>query len=226
MIEQLLPPGVVAVEAFEDVPGDPVFPGEEDLVANVIEGRRREFVTARRCAREALVKLGQAPVAIRSGPKREPQWPAGLVGSITHTTGFRAAAVAPRSVLASVGIDTEQNDPLPDGVEELVTVPGEPEMLAALARAFPVTCWGRLLFSAKESIYKAWYPLTGRWLGFEDARLTIDPTGTFAAKLLVDGARTDGEPLLTELCGRFLVARGLVATAVTVPLTIHADIVD
>jgi 4'-phosphopantetheinyl transferase EntD len=183
MIEQLLPAGVVAVEAFDDVPGEPVFPGEEDLVANAVDRRRREFVTARRCARAALAMLGYAPAPIRSGPKREPQWPFGLVGSITHTTGYRAAAVAPRSILASVGIDTEENGPLPDGTEESVTVPGESEMLAALARAFPATHWGRLLFSAKESTYKAWYPLTGRWLGFEEARLTIDPAGTFAAKL-------------------------------------------
>ncbi len=193
---------------------------------HAVEARRREFVTARRCAREALVKLGHAPVPVRLGPKREPRWPVGVVGGITHTVGFRAAAVAPQSVLASVGIDTEQHDPLPDGVEELVTVSGEPEMLAALARAFPMTHWGRLLFSAKESVYKAWYPLTGRWLGFEYARLTIDPAGTFAAKLLIDGARMDGEPPLTQMRGRFLVARGLVATAVTVPPTAHADIVD
>jgi enterobactin synthetase component D / holo-[acyl-carrier protein] synthase len=120
MIEQLVPAGVVA-EAFEDVPGEPVFLGEEDLVANAVESRRREFVTARRCAREALAKLGHAPTPIRSGPQREPLWPAGLVGSITHTSGFRAAAVAPRSVLSSVGIDTEPNCPLPDGIEESVT---------------------------------------------------------------------------------------------------------
>ncbi len=217
MIEQLLPTGVVAVEAFEDMPGEPVFPGEEDLVANVVEGRRREFVTTRRCAREALAKIGHSPAAIRPDPRREPLWPAGVVGSITHTTGFRAAAVAPRYVLAGIAIDTEQNEPLPDGVEDLVTVPGEPEMLAAPARSFPVMHWGRLLFSAKESVYKAWYPLTGRWLGFEDAGVTIDPAATFAAKLLIDGGRTDGEPPLTDLRGRFLVARGLVATAVTVP---------
>ena len=86
---------------------------------------------------------------------REPQWPSSLVGSITHTRGFRAAAVAPRSVLSSVGIDTELNCPLPDGVEESVTVTGEPQMLAALARAVPLTHWGRLLFSAKEAVYKA-----------------------------------------------------------------------
>lgn len=223
MIEQLLPAGVVVVEAFEDMPGEPAFPGEEDLVANASEGRRREFVTARRCAREALAKLGHAATPIRSGPKREPLWPVGLVGSITHTAGFRAAAVAPRSVLASVGIDTEQNGPLPDGVEELITVREELAMLAALARAFPTTHWGRLLFSAKESIYKAWYPLTGRWLGFEEARLTIDPVGTFAGRLLVNGGRADGEPPLTELRGRFLVTDGLIATAVTV---LAADCID
>jgi 4'-phosphopantetheinyl transferase EntD len=137
MIQQLLPAGVVAVETFEDVRGEAVFPGEEDLVANAVEVRRREFVTARRCAREALAKLGYEPAPIRVGPKREPRWPVGVVGSITHTTGFRAAAVALRSVLASVGIDTEQNDRLPDGIEEAITVPGEPEMLAASARAFP-----------------------------------------------------------------------------------------
>src|SRR6202022_3165764 len=92
MIEKLLPHGVVGVEAFEDVPGELSFPGEESLIVNAVEARRREFITARRCAREALAKLGYAPVPIRAGRKREPLWPAGLVGSITHTTGFRAAA--------------------------------------------------------------------------------------------------------------------------------------
>ena len=67
MIEQLLPAGVIAVDAFEDVPDEPCFPGEEDLVANAVESRRREFVTARRCAHKALAKLGHAPTPI---PKR------------------------------------------------------------------------------------------------------------------------------------------------------------
>ncbi|WP_234686121.1 4'-phosphopantetheinyl transferase family protein [Bradyrhizobium monzae] len=222
MIEKLLPHGVVAVETFEDAPGEQSFPGEESIVANAVESRRREFITARRCARDALAKLGHAPVPIRAGPKREPLWPTGVVGSITHTTGFRAAAVASQSVLASIGIDTEQNHRLPDGVEETITVASEPEMLAALSRRFPAVHWGRLLFSAKESVYKAWYPLTGRGLGFEDARVAIDPMGTFAAKLLVAGTRIDGELPLVELRGRFIVAYGLIATAVTVPSNARA----
>ena len=59
--------------------------------------------------------------------------------------------------------------------------------------------------------------LTGRWLGFASASLTIDPQGTFAARLLIDGARKDGKPRLSELRGRFLVARGLIATAAILP---------
>ncbi|SCF28955.1 4'-phosphopantetheinyl transferase EntD (siderophore biosynthesis) [Micromonospora viridifaciens] len=217
MIEALLPPAAVTVEAFSDIPGEAPYPGEEDLVARAVEGRRREFVTARRCAREALARLGYAPAAIRPGPKREPRWPAGVVGSITHCAGYRAAAVARDTALASLGIDAEPHGPLPDGVGEAVTVAGEPELLRRLSHAEPSVHWGRLLFSAKESVYKAWYPLTGRWLGFEEAELSIDPAArSFTARLLVDGARTDGGPPLTALHGRYLVADGLVVTAVSI----------
>ncbi|MFG2057207.1 4'-phosphopantetheinyl transferase [Micromonospora sp. NPDC048930] len=218
MIETLLPPTVVAVHAFADLPGEAPYPGEQDLVAKAVETRRREFVTARRCAREALDKLGHPPGPIRSGPRREPVWPAGVVGSITHCAGYRAAAVARVTDLAGLGIDAEPHDALPEGVRETVTVAGEPDLLRRLGRGHPTVHWDRLLFSAKESVYKAWYPLTGRWLGFEDAELSIDPAaGSFTARVLVDGTRADGGRPLTELRGRWLVARGLILTAVSVP---------
>ncbi|KAB1915490.1 4'-phosphopantetheinyl transferase [Micromonospora sp. AMSO31t] len=218
MIEALLPPTAVAVEAFADIPGEAPHPGEEDLLARAVEGRRREFVTARRCAREALTRLGYAPAPIRPGPKREPRWPAGVVGSITHCDGYRAAAVARDTALAGLGIDAEPHEPLPDGVTQVVTTAGEPASLARLRAAHPAVHWDRLLFSAKESVYKAWYPLTGRWLGFEDAELSVDPAvGRFAARVLVDATRADGGPPLATLHGRWLVAGGLVVTAVAVP---------
>ena len=218
MIGGLLPPGVATAEAFGDRPGEPVFPGEEHLVARAVEGRRREFVTTRRCAREALARLGVPPAPIRSGERREPLWPAGVTGSMTHCAGYRAAAVARAGTVAALGIDAEPHQPLPDGVERSVTVPGEPEMLAALATTHPGVHWDKLLFSAKESVYKAWFPLTRRWLGFEDARLTVDPAAeTFTARLSVDGSRIDGGPALVELAGRFRVSGGLIVTAVVVP---------
>jgi 4'-phosphopantetheinyl transferase EntD len=205
----------VAVEAFEDMPGEAPFPGEEDLIARAVEVRRREFITARRCARAALRAFGIPDAPIRSGPHREPRWPAGMTGSITHCAGYRAAAVARTTDVHLLGIDAEPNAPLPAGVAESITVPGELDMLARLAGTHPGTEWGRLLFSAKESVYKAWFPLTLRWLDFTEARLTIDPdAGTFAATLLVDGTRTDGGSPLSVLRGRFAVDRGLVVTAV------------
>jgi 4'-phosphopantetheinyl transferase EntD len=216
VIERLVPASARSAEAFTDDPGEPVFPGEEHLIVQAVPSRRQEFVTARRCARTALAALGLPPAPILAGPARAPRWPAGVTGSITHCAGYRAAVVARAGVVAGIGIDAEPHCPLPDGVEEALTVPGEPEALAGLALAHPEIHWGKVLFSAKESVYKAWYPLTGRWLGFEEARLTIDPGGTFTAELLADGTRRDGRPALRVLRGSFLVDRGLVLTAVTV----------
>lgn len=217
MIEALLPDSVVAVEAFNDVPGELPFPGEEDLVGNAVESRRREFVTARRCARQALVTLGHPASPIRAGAGREPIWPTGVVGSITHCAGYRAAVVARQRDLAGLGIDAEPHDRLPEGVEESVTVPSERVHLQQLASLDPAISWDRLLFSAKESVYKAWYPLTGRWLGFKDAELTFEPgAGTFRARILIDATRRDAGRPFTEIGGRFLIGGALVLTAVSV----------
>jgi 4'-phosphopantetheinyl transferase EntD len=218
MIEALLPSSAVAVEAFGDRPGELPFPGEGDLIAKAVPVRRAEFITARRCAREALGRLGHPPAPLRTGRRREPQWPAGVTGSITHCAGYRAAAVARTSDLAVLGIDAEPHLPLPEGVRESVTVADEPGLLDRLARSDPFLCWERLLFSAKESIYKAWYPLTHRWLGFRDACLSVDPaTRTFTGRILVDGSRLDGGPALSEMHGRYLIAAGLILTAVSIP---------
>jgi 4'-phosphopantetheinyl transferase EntD len=87
VIGTLLPEAVRHAEAYGDVPDEPPFPGEADLVADAVEKRRREFVTTRRCARQALAQLGVPPVPIRPGPGRAPVWPAGVVGSLTHCAG-------------------------------------------------------------------------------------------------------------------------------------------
>ncbi|GAA2704166.1 4'-phosphopantetheinyl transferase family protein [Actinoplanes palleronii] len=211
MIERVLPDGVIAVESFTDDPGELPFPGEEDLVENAVEGRRREFVTARRCAREALAKLGHPLAPIRRGPMREPQWPSGVAGAITHCAGYRAAAVVPKAVLSSVGIDAEPDRPLPADVEESIALPAERQMLASLAGSHPGIQWDRLLFSAKESVYKAWFPLTRQWLDFEDARVVVHPeNGFFTATVLPADA-----PIRT-FHGRFTTGYGLIVTAVSV----------
>ncbi|MCZ7379894.1 4'-phosphopantetheinyl transferase family protein [Micromonospora sp. WMMC250] len=217
MIERLLPAGVMSAETFTDIPGETPFPGEETLIMRALEPRRREFITARRCARDALSKLGYAPGPILRGGRGEPQWPAGVVGSITHCAGYRAAAVAQAGELASLGIDAEPNQPLPEGVAGLVLLAGERSALRELAVANPAVQWDRLLYSTKESIFKAWYTLTRRELGFEQATVEVNPaTATFRGRLGVDGARIDGGPPLRVLTGRYLIERGMVATVVMV----------
>lgn len=216
MIEAILPSSVAAQEATGPLPGEALFPEEEERVARAVGKRREEFTTGRECARRALARLGVAPGPIASGPKGEPLWPAGFAGSITHCRGYRAAAVARVADVAALGIDAEPNEPLPDGVLKYVAADDEPALLDRLAAAAPAVRWDRLLFSAKESVYKAWFPLAGRWLGFKDAALTIDPeAGTFTARLLVAGPAVAGRPLET-LPGRWTAAGGLVLTAVAV----------
>jgi 4'-phosphopantetheinyl transferase EntD len=214
MIEEILPDSVAAAEAFGEGPvGARLFPCEEKVIARAVEKRRREFTDARACARRALGRLGIPPLPIPTGDKGAPQWPAGIVGAITHCTGYRAAAVARTTVMHTIGIDAEPHGPLPDGVLEHIARPEELTQLPRLHAATPDICWDRLLFSAKESIYKAWFPLAQRWLGFEDAVVTLDHHGGFVANLLVPAP----PQLRTSLHGRWIVRNGLVVTALTLP---------
>lgn len=177
--------------------------------------RRREFATGRACARRALVKLGERPIAILRGPSGEPKWPQGVVGSITHCAGYYAAAVAPQASVTTLGIDAEPHSALPEGV--LDRIADADEVAWVQVRENEATHWDRVLFSAKESVYKAWFPLAERWLGFDDVRVNFAPKNrTFCARLLVRGPIIRGERL-TAFHGRFVVRDGLVLTAITVP---------
>ena len=206
MIDELVPDGIATAEAFQDRLDAELFPEEAALVRNAVEARRREFATGRHCARRALSRLGVPAAPILTGSRREPVWPRGFVGSITHCAGYRAAAVASDRDAAAIGIDAEPFEPLPAGVFDAIATADE---VAAVKELPPEVAWDRLLFCAKESLYKAWFPLAQRWLGFEDAVVTLRPS-TFTADILVPGP-------LTRVTGRWLAARGLVLTAVTIP---------
>ena len=213
MIEEILPAVVASAEMFADPLDATLFPQEAAIVERVSDNRRREFTAGRECARIALGKLGVVPVPILIGERGAPQWPPGIVGSITHCDGYRAAAAAHASDVAAIGMDAEPDDPLPRGVLDVISLPAERARLAALAGEGPAVCWDRLLFSAKESVYKAWFPLTGRWLGFEDADVTITLAGTFTARLLAEPQ----PPCTASFAGRWLASGGLILTAIAVP---------
>ncbi len=215
MIEEILPHSALAEEMYEDPVGATLFPEELLALGRSVQKRRREFATARLCARRALERLGLPPQPIPVGERGEPIWPAGVVGSITHCSGYRACAVARAGDLLAIGIDAEPNAALPVGVLEQIAGAGELSWLRSQIDVRPDVSWDRLLFSAKESVYKVWFPLARCWLGFEDATVTINPNeGTFVVRLLVAGPLLPDGRRLATLPGRWVVRGGLVLTAI------------
>jgi len=235
VIEHLVPATVSTRAAYGDeLDHEPLYPEELPAVERAVPKRRGEYSAGRACARAALAALGAepGPVPRDNGDRGAPVWPKGFVGSITHCAGYRAAAVARAADILALGIDAEPAGPLPDGVLEAIHSTAEER--AALKRRTdrdPGVHWDRLLFSAKETVYKAWYPYHHRMLGFEEAELLFgepDPAdaspvsgvperGTYTARLLVPG------PLLAEgigpkvFTGRWIARGGLVVTAIVVP---------
>lgn len=215
MIEEILPASVSSAWTTEKWVEVPLYVEELLAVGRAVDKRRREFVTGRACARQALARLGVRPCSVPSGPRGEPVWPQGVVGSITHCRGYVACAVAPRELLGAVGIDAEPHEALDEGILPEIVTPAESRRVTDLSAAWPDVHWDRVWFSAKEAVYKAWFPLTRQWLGFHDAEVTVDgASGRFLAQLLVPGARIDGE-CISSFSGRWLVRDSVTLTAVT-----------
>jgi len=208
ILSAVLPGTIAWVETRDDRGGDELFPAEAAVVARAVAKRRAEFATVRWCARAALARLGVPARPILPGDRGAPGWPDGVVGSMTHCDGYRAAAVARRSEVSTIGVDAEPAAPLPDGVLEAIALPAELAMVRSLAARESPVHWDRLLFSAKESVYKAWFPIAGTFLQFEEAQLVFDPQAhTFTARLLVDGP-------WAEITGRWAQTGGLVVTGI------------
>lgn len=211
MIERILPPAVRGSHTFDDR-DDPLFPEEFAVVARAVKKRRTEFTTVRACARDALSTLGHPPAPLLPGLRGAPVWPHGVVGSMTHCAGYRAAVVAHSDEIALLGIDAEPHSALPDGVLDTIARAEERTSMAALPTAGRIA-WDRLLFSAKESVYKAWFPVTRSWLDFDETSIVLSPHGTFTARILIPGFAPSGRRL-TSLHGRWLVDQGIVVTSI------------
>lgn len=179
------------------------------------ELRRREFEMGRACASRALEMLGETVAPVPRSHHGGPLWPGGIVGSITHCLGYVAAAVGRSSLFASIGIDAEPNEPTSDGVLALIASQQEIRRLKELYASKRGVHWSRVLFSAKEAVYKAWFPLEQRWIGFQDVDVSINPDGTFLAELN-DATSQDGRASVDHFEGRWVVDDQKIHTAVVV----------
>lgn len=178
-------------------------------MARAVEGRRAEFAHGRAAARDALEGAGGPRVPILVGAGREPLWPEGWVGSITHCPGMTAAVAASVEVVAALGIDAEILAPLPAEALPLVLHPGERD--EAEAMGLPLVA----LFSAKEAVHKALFPATRVWMDFLDVRVRPDRLGGFRAEPAPGGGPTAAG--LDRLRGRVAAAGAFVVSLVWLP---------
>ena len=182
-----------------------LYPGERASIVKAIGKRQREFSTGRVLARQAMIELGLSPAAIERGENREPLWPGTVSGSITHAEDLAVAAVVKAGALKSVGIDLEIADRVGEELHRKLFTAGE---LKLLAHGDPRLAG--LMFSAKESGYKATYPLAQRFIGFKEAEVRVDwPNQRFSFRYLGEHApnrimeQGEGHFLF---CGRYVLS--------------------
>ena len=190
-------------------------PDEVAYMERLRPRRRLEFATGRHCAQSALAALGAEAAVLGRESDGRPRWPQGVVGSISHCEGACVAAAAEDQSFAMLGIDVERRVPLPEGVLALVA---SPEEIAALPyHAFPTSRPAPLdtiLFSAKESVFKALYPSLRRFFGFEDVLLSLSENCSFQVRLKPELARQAGR---AGFEGRIALTHDHVLTAVCAP---------
>ena len=210
----LVPEPVVVVQATPEMWDAPASPAERACVDKAIAKRKLEFQAGRAAARVALRALGVEGFDLLPGDDRAPRWPPGIVGSITHTASHCAVAVARVGDILAIGIDVERNDPLTPGLVPRICSASEEQRLQSLPGATPLV-WAKLIFSAKEAFFKAYYPETGKYIGFHDAEVEIQhDQGKFRIALTGESA----PPFFgrRHASGRFAVGQGYIFTSLVV----------
>lgn len=140
-------------------------------LANAVPKRRAEYLAGRICAHTALAQMGIEHVCVETAEDRAPIWPQNIIGSISHTQGIALAMTALEHQLQGLGIDIEKHMSRSQEtkLKGQILHPLETGIHTTLEQYVP--CPLTVIFSAKESIYKALYPSVKRFFGFEAAQL-------------------------------------------------------
>jgi enterobactin synthetase component D / holo-[acyl-carrier protein] synthase len=215
----LFPPGAVAAELRGAGDIDALFPEEARHLGRSVQKRAQEFAAGRLCARRLLHEFGIQNFPVVVGEHRQPVWPDTLVGSITHTTDFCAAVVAPKLRLRALGIDCEIAGRVGRELWRSICTPAETAWLRSLPEVQQLRA-ASLIFSAKEAFYKCQFGATQEHLGFQDVAVEIpewgEPRGVFRirAKRRIAVDRLAAMPLE----GRYLFHEAFVTAGVALTL--------
>lgn len=172
ILDSLFPAGVVTILSLAPDPAAVLGPGESACAERFVASRLAEFRHGRTCARQALARLGTAAADIPVGRHREPIWPAGVVGSISHEGEIAAAAVAWESEFLSLGLDLAGACELEADLIAKICRPEETERISNTTDGAGYAA--KLLFAIKEAAYKALWPAVRQVLDFQDLEIRLE----------------------------------------------------
>lgn len=150
--------------------------------------RRAEFLAGRQCAYDALAQLTGNGVWLPSRQQLGPEWPTGTCGSLSHSCELAVACVGKSSQWQSIGIDVERLQPAERAqrLASQIMTSNELAWFNPLPEEIQPSAFS-ILFSAKESLFKALHPLVGRRFYFHDVELYVAPQeGRLSLQLLID----------------------------------------
>jgi 4'-phosphopantetheinyl transferase EntD len=201
---------VVFSEGVPSIDYEVLYPDEIKYIEHAVAKRRAEFGTARMCARQALAKLGIPPCSLIPHADRSPQWPPGVVGSISHTEKLCGVAVTTSPRIMSLGIDLEIDAPLESDLQALICTSAERRWLDRY-RSADRGLAAKILFSAKEAFYKCQYVVTKQFLEFTEVGFSVDlQSGSF---LVSELARAGEEwDRVRRASGKIRRSDGVIAT--------------
>jgi 4'-phosphopantetheinyl transferase EntD len=149
-----------------------LYPAEMALVEGSANKRKTDFSTGRYCARKALEQIGIDYAEILRDSGKQPLWPEGIVGSISHSSLLTGAIVGKSKNIVSVGLDIETIGGVESNMWHLLFLESEQQFLNSLNEE-DRNMYPTLLFSLKESFYKFQYPLTRQFLEFNEVEFIM-----------------------------------------------------
>jgi phosphopantetheine--protein transferase-like protein len=207
-IQSLFTDGVVTECCLVEEKEYELYPEERASIQSAVAKRQQEFGAGRSCARKAMAKLGIKETPLLKKTDGSPEWPAGIVGAISHSTTWCGAAVARRKYICGIGLDIETIDRVSIRIARKILTPLEMEWVNASEEAQKRLA---LLFSAKETIFKCVAPIYGKRLGFHDTEIThVTEESSFEVKL--DKKISAVMPYCSTLTGRYFIHEGEVFT--------------
>lgn len=151
-----------------------LYPEEEKCISSARLKRRKEFTAGRQGARQLLRRYGINNFPLLQGDNREPIWPKGVIGSISHCDNFCVVITSKSTRIRGLGVDIEPYDSLSRDVEDLICTMAEKKWIESMSMEAESVHWSKIIFSAKESSYKCIYPLVKKFVDFQEAEIKLD----------------------------------------------------